>query len=95
MATAAMEIYSPEPEMTIYTAEENKKMLGKYLKTKSDFVIDLAKVSEIDSAGLQLLLLAKMECEKRKKSLRIENACEAVVDVFEICNLVDLLHYES
>ena len=44
-------------DMTIYHAAESKPILLRALDEATDLDIDLSAVSEIDSAGLQLLLL--------------------------------------
>ena len=49
--------------------------------------IDLAGVSEIDSAGLQLLVMAKNEARARGKTLGISRHSPAVLEVLDTCNL--------
>ena len=70
-------------EMTIYTALEQRDQLAEYLKPNQAIQIDLAAVSEIDSAGLQILLWLKQETSH----LTLINHSRAVVDVFELLNL--------
>ena len=48
-------------ELTIQTAAENKAVIVAALGWGTDIEIDLGKVTEIDTAGIQLLLLAKRE----------------------------------
>lgn len=76
-----------EGEMTIYTALELKDRLLAPLDQCADTEIDLAGVSEIDSAGLQLLMMAKNEARARGKNLRIFGHSPAVLEVLELCNL--------
>ncbi len=46
-------------EITIYTVSELKDALSPLLHQGNELELNLAAVSEIDSAGLQLLLAAK------------------------------------
>lgn len=70
-------------EMTIYTAMAQKNKLVEYLKPDIELHLDLSAVSEIDSAGLQLLLWLKQEVAE----LNLIQHSRAVVDVFELLNL--------
>lgn len=81
----------PEGEMTIYTAAEFKTSLASALAACEDLEIHLADVSEMDTAGLQLLLAARREAERCGKSLRLKDCSVAVLDVFELCGVMDCL----
>lgn len=70
-------------EMTIYTAMEQKNELIEYLKPDYELQIDLSAVSEIDCAGLQLLLWLKQEAPR----LKLIQHSRAVVEVLELLNL--------
>jgi anti-anti-sigma factor len=70
-------------EMTIYTAVEQKNKLIECLKPDHELCIDLSAVSEIDSAGLQLLLWLKQEAPR----LNLIHHSRAVVEVLELLNL--------
>ncbi|MDO9189441.1 MAG: STAS domain-containing protein, partial [Sulfurimicrobium sp.] len=50
-----------EGELTIYTAMDMKQRLLEPLSTCRQVDVDLSQVSELDSAGLQLMILAKRE----------------------------------
>jgi anti-anti-sigma factor len=76
-----------ENEMTIYTALEQKNALSKYLNTHKEIQIDLSCVTEIDSAGLQLLLFLKREAEERNIQFSLLQHSQAVVEVFELLNI--------
>jgi len=76
-----------EDEMTIYTALEQKNYLSQYLKPDQDIQINLTGVSEIDSAGLQILLFLKQEAINTDFKLSLTEHSQAVVDVFELLNL--------
>jgi anti-sigma B factor antagonist len=79
----------PAGEMTIYNAVLMKSSLMEALGNHKEMVIDLAEVSEIDSAGLQLLLLAKREADSKGKTLRLINHSGAVVEIFNLYHLAE------
>ena len=54
-----------EGELTIITAAEDKERLLGALQTSSGLRVDLAAVEEIDTAGLQVLLLARREADRQ------------------------------
>ncbi len=78
---------SIQDEMTIYTALEQKHQLLDTLKTAKDMQVDLAGVTEIDSAGVQLLMFIKQEAISHHIKFRLINHSQAVVEVFELLNL--------
>lgn len=79
--------FAIQGEMTIYRAAELKQSLIEHIQIHSDVEIDLAQVSEIDSAGLQLLILAKLEVAARNKDLRFENHSPAVMEILDLSDL--------
>jgi anti-anti-sigma factor len=78
-----------EGEMTIYNAAELGRQLIPVLDDPRPLEINLARVSELDSAGVQLLMLAKKERERAGHKLNLVEHSEAVVDVFELMGLLD------
>ncbi len=74
-------------EMTIYTALEQKNELAPHLKTDHELHINLSEVSEIDSAGLQILLFLKHEATTKNIDLSLLNHSQSVVEVLELLNL--------
>ena len=76
-------------EMTIYRAAELKQTLldALALAGQGALDIDLAGVTEIDTAGVQLLMLAKKTAGERQCELRLGGHSEAVTQVFELLNL--------
>lgn len=79
--------YVIEGEMTIYNALELKAQLLSPLEQCAQMEVDLAGVTEMDSAGLQLLLMAKTEARARGKNLAITGHSTAVLEVLDLCNL--------
>ena len=71
-------------EMTIYHAAELKPVLLGALDQSDEIEIDLSGVSEIDTAGVQLLMLMKREAVATDKKLTLSGHSPAVLDVFEL-----------
>ena len=74
--------------MTIYEAAADKPVLLDALAKPGDVEIDLSAVSEMDTAGLQLLILAERESLKAGKRLSIVGHSESSLDVLDRYNLV-------
>lgn len=75
-------------EMNIYSATELKTLLDKLIDDKRDMEINLDGVSEIDSAGIQLLMLIKQERNNNNLRLSLVQHSNAVLDAFEFLDLV-------
>ena len=76
-----------EGEMTIYSAAQTKESLLSAMADCDEIEMSLAHISEIDSAGLQLLALAKREAADRNKPLHFVAHSQAVLDILDLCNL--------
>ncbi|MDB6052200.1 MAG: anti-sigma factor antagonist [Pseudomonas sp.] len=76
-----------EGEMTIYTAAELATQLMPFLAPSSELEIDLSQVTEIDSSGVQLLMLAKREAQQSGCPMRLVEHSQAVLETFELCDL--------
>jgi anti-anti-sigma factor len=72
-----------EGDMTIYTAAECKEALARSLRDCGEIEINLSGVEEMDTAGFQLLLLAKREAERHGKSLRLVEHSPATLEVLD------------
>ena len=80
-------VLRPEGEFTIYGAVEFRDELLKAMRAEGDLEIDLASATEMDGAGLQMLLLSKREAEANGKKLYLSGASPAVVEVMQLCNV--------
>ena len=49
--------------------------------------VDLSQVTEIDSAGIQLLVAAQREALVRNKTLRMVDSSPPVQDILKLCEL--------
>jgi anti-sigma B factor antagonist len=58
------------------------------------FILDLKKLQYTSSAGLRVILIAQKTMNKQGK-LILKNVSEAVMEVFEMTGLSDLLTIES
>ncbi|WP_088279346.1 lipid asymmetry maintenance protein MlaB [Ideonella sp. A 288] len=73
-----------EGELTIFRVAELKPMLlGNAALTE----LDLSGVCEIDTAGLQLLMVARRQAEAQQRRLRLVNRSTAVEAMFERVNV--------
>lgn len=77
-------------ELTIYRAAELRDTLIKALAALNDgsaLELDLAEVSELDIAGVQLLMAAKKSAQAAQRDLRLVGHSPAVLEVFETLDL--------
>lgn len=74
-------------EMTIYAAAQAKESLLSAMASCEEIEMNLAHVSEIDAAGLQLLALVKREAAESNKPLHFVAHSKAVLDMLDLCNL--------
>jgi anti-anti-sigma factor len=74
-------------DLTIYHALDQKNILLDALSTTDDLELDLLRISEIDTAGLQLLILLKKEAQRTGKQVSIVAHSQAVRSVIDFCNL--------
>lgn len=75
-------------EMTIYTANDLKEKLDTVLDDSRELEIDLSKVNDIDSAGVQLLILAKKTRSQKQLALSLVKHSHVVLEIFETMGLV-------
>lgn len=75
-------------DMTIYHAAGMKEaLLAVASDIKSDLSLDLANVTELDTCGLQILLLLQRQAQAAGRSFKITAASPAVREVFALCGL--------
>ena len=76
-----------QDEMTIYTAAEQKEEFLRCVTECHEVEIDLSGVTEIDSAGLQLLMVIKSEAHRLNHDVRFVQHSKPVIEVFELLKL--------
>jgi anti-sigma B factor antagonist len=74
-------------DMTIYNAAAQKPMLLEALADCEELDLDLSQVSEMDTAGFQILLLTKREAIKVNKTVRLTAHSKAVTDLLDLYNM--------
>lgn len=77
----------PEGEMTIYHTSTIKAALLDALAQSHEVELDLSAVSELDTSGVQLLMLMKREAVAAGKALQLSGHSPAVLEVFELLGL--------
>ncbi|MCG8425747.1 MAG: STAS domain-containing protein [Chromatiales bacterium] len=76
-----------DDEMTIYNAAEQKTEFLGHLSDCQEVELDLSSVTEIDSAGLQLLMVMKSEAQRLDHEIRFIKHSQPVVEIFELLKL--------
>lgn len=77
-----------EGDMTIFRATELKETLLAALEMTNTLEVNLSGVTEFDTAGVQLLMLAKKAAQATEHELRLTGHSPAVLDAFELLQLV-------
>src|SRR5476651_559152 len=78
-----------EGPLTIYTAAEQKDVLLALFPLAHEVELDLSSVDELDSAGLQLLILIKRESLREGAHLLLSNPSPTVIEAFRLTGLDD------
>lgn len=76
-------------EMTIYQAQELKTSLHSFINNYKKFELDLSQVSEIDSSGMQLLLLFRKKATQANGSIKLLACSEAVSNLITLFGMQD------
>jgi anti-sigma B factor antagonist len=76
-----------EGDLTIYQATEVYEKFKKQLAACKSIEIDLQYVTEIDTAGVQVLLAVKREAAVAEVPISMTLHSEPVVEVFELMNI--------
>ncbi len=77
-------------ELTIFTAQDCKTQLLALIAGIPEGAggdVDLSGVTEIDSAGLQLMLMAKREAAILGKEVRFVRHSDPVLELIDLCAL--------
>lgn len=74
-------------DMTIYHAVAQKRQFLTALKATGHLELDLHGVTELDTAGLQLLMLLKREAGQLGKTLSMIGHGPRVQQILDFCNL--------
>lgn len=82
-------------ELTIYTAAETLTRLRAHLAEHRACALDLSAVTELDGAGLQLLLWLQAAARARGGTLRLVAPSPAVAEVLGLLQLAALFEIEA
>lgn len=83
-------------EMTIYDAAGLKERLFAAVRSRAgDAKLDLSKVTEFDTAGLQILLMAERVAIACGTRMQVLNPSDAVRSTLDLCRLTRLIEARS
>lgn len=85
--TAVQPALHLEGELTIYRAGELKPVMLDAVRRSPEPAFDLSEVSEIDTAGVQLLLLARREATSLDRRLALLAPSHTVREAFSLLAL--------
>lgn len=74
-------------EMTIYTASEIMQKLVTVADDEKKLECNVSAVTEIDSAGVQLLMLLKKERQRKGLEMSLTSHSDVVVEIFDLMGL--------
>ena len=74
-------------EMTIYTAADQKTLLFDELEKCDTLALDLGEVSELDSAGVQVLMALKRSADQAECELQLVNHSPSAKEVLTLFGL--------
>ncbi|MBR1533011.1 MAG: STAS domain-containing protein [Ruminococcus sp.] len=75
------------------TVNEAEKVLKADIDSVTDLTLDFKELDYISSAGLRLLLSLQKQMNKQG-SMKIKNANETVLEIFEVTGFCDILTVE-
>ncbi len=82
-------------DITIYTIDDLKTKLSNELNSYKMFEMNLAKIEEIDSSGIQLLLAFSRELAHKNKAFKITKASTEAAKLIDSYNLSERLNYSK
>ena len=82
-----------EGRLDTMTAPELEAALNSALAGVEDLTFDLEKLDYISSAGLRVLLAAQ-KTMNRQGSMKVKNANEIIMEIFEVTGFTDILTIE-
>lgn len=84
---SALQKFLLDQDLTIYNANDIKQRLTAALAEGDGLELDLTKVSEMDTAGVQLLLFLKKEAQRLGKEARIVGHSAEVRETLDFLSL--------
>ncbi len=80
-----------EGELTIYRAAEVKAQIVEWLEQALRPQLDLSQITEIDTAGVQLLLFARREAQRAGHPATLHAPSDAVRRAMDLLDLTEHL----
>lgn len=78
-------------EMTIYSAHSMKEqLLSPVVEGEADVLLDMSQVTELDTCGVQVLLLVQRIAAAGQRSLQLVEPSPAVREALALCGLGSL-----
>lgn len=87
MSIAADRVVVVEGELTVFAVHLLKDSLLEALSKPGPLTVDLHGVSEVDGAGIQMLLAARREAAQRGTELTFAGHAPVVVEAIELIGL--------
>jgi anti-sigma B factor antagonist len=87
MQTTEPAFLAIDGELTIYAVTEWQQALSAKFAACGALDVDLSGVTEIDTAGQQLLVAAKLHALATGKQLRLLGHTQPVLDMLDLCRL--------
>lgn len=86
---------SIEGEMTIFTALELRDEMFAALQPGSELTVDMSCVTEMDSSGIQLLLMMRKETTEQGGTFKLGSTSVAAANVMATLGFSSLLRVEE
>ncbi|PTC01364.1 hypothetical protein C9975_02440 [Thalassospira xiamenensis] len=80
-----------EGALTRETVPELWQQHDQWLQAEETLIIDLGAVEHVDSAGVALLIEAKVSLEKQQKQVQFENVSKQCRDIASVSGVAALL----
>ena len=86
-------VIKPEGRLDTMTAPEMESVLKETIPELTELVMDLENLEYISSAGLRVLLYAR-KAMSAKGEMKVRNANETVLEIFDVTGFSDILTIE-
>lgn len=89
-------MFKPAQDLTIYHVAALKQQLEQYLaQSPSDMILDLSAVQDMDSAGLQFVLLTQQEAKRRQLAHVLHHPTVAIKQQLAFLRLTPVFTFEE
>lgn len=78
-------------ELTRATVPELWQQRSEWLLAEDKLTVDLGEVNHVDSAGVALLIEAKVSLAQQKKQIQFENVSKQCRDIASVSGVAELL----